>query len=151
LQNHVNVIFSDVIPRKTYFKNIKDEYATVVSKNNMTSLSMTRSFGNNGLTHKKPTIMQVSLAGLTSDWECFCLATDGLHDNWININNPKFPERPSLHEFVMHQSCIDSLSEEDGAKKCADSLITRNDIYAKRNFGENSDNASVALIYIKKA
>lgn len=150
LQNFTNVIFSDVVPDKAYFKNVKDEYATVISKNSLTSLSMTRSLGNNGITHKKPTIMQVSLAGLTSEWGCFCLATDGIHDNWVNINDPTLPGRPSLHEFVMHDTCISALSEEDGATKCAESLIQRNSVYAKRNFGDNSDNSSVALVYIKK-
>lgn len=92
---------------------------------------------------------------------CIVLCSDGVWDNWI------FED---VKRFVMDLSCLNALKQadlnkednininkneiishyEEGAQKITKSLIQRNKIFSKNNFGRNADNATSILVYIEK-
>jgi 5'-3' exonuclease len=74
---------------------------------------------------------------------CLVTATDGLWDNWIDSH---------VCKFVMDPSCLKAIIDrpEDGAQRVAKSLMMRNDMFAKKNFGSSRDNATCLVTYITR-
>lgn len=72
---------------------------------------------------------------------CIVLATDGFWDNWIY---------DQVQKFVMDSNCLNAvkINPEDGAQRVVNSLIVRNDLYARKNFGSGRDNATGIVMYI---
>ena len=67
------------------------------------------------------------------------LATDGVWDNWLFEDVTK---------FVMDGSCVQAaMAGADGAQRVAQSFMQRNTIYARRNFGNQADNATGIVAY----
>mmetsp|Transcript_119503 Transcript_119503/g.234876 ORF Transcript_119503/g.234876 Transcript_119503/m.234876 type:complete len:537 (+) Transcript_119503:244-1854(+) len=74
---------------------------------------------------------------------CLVLATDGVWDNW---------SYEDVGRFVMDASCLGAVgSGTDGAKRVTISFMQRNALYAKRNFGNNADNATGIVLYISRS
>jgi hypothetical protein len=70
---------------------------------------------------------------------CIVLCTDGVWDNWTY---------PDVQKFFMHQSCINLVKNEvHGAQSVCHHFMERNKIFAKRNFGDQADNATGVVIY----
>ena len=71
---------------------------------------------------------------------CLVIATDGVWDNWLYEDVTK---------FVLDASCLGAIkSDANGGKRVAQSLMNRNGVYAKRNFGAQADNATGIVLYI---
>lgn len=71
---------------------------------------------------------------------CIVLATDGVWDNWLYEDVTK---------FVIDSSCLGAVcSGVDGCHRVAESFMQRNSIYAKRNFGNQADNATSVVVYL---
>ena len=146
-----------------YVKNVRREKATYVcGKHGGNSLAGTRSLGdielhNLGLTHK-PIIRsmdlnkvfmdlrsQVSATATEEDPDpitvCVVLATDGVWDNWIYDH---------VQKFVMDKSCLKAIEKDKvlGAQRVCKSFMLRNQGFAKKNFGNSSDNATGIVLYI---
>jgi len=155
-----------------YCKNIKKHYATLVKAPDDEGLAFTRTFGDYSLkpygiscipNYKEYSLDQftsfdsdytnldhytnsnigtVNITGLTNNElfkVCFIVASDGLHDNWLNKD---------IGTFIMDHTCIEYIRKHNNAHNIATSLITRNDSYAKKNFGNSRDNVSLHLVYI---
>lgn len=74
---------------------------------------------------------------------CLVLASDGVWDNW---------SYDDISKFVLDPSCLGAvLADASGAKRVALSLMTRNATYAKRNFGNQADNATGIILYISNS
>jgi SLT domain-containing protein len=50
----------------------------------------------------------------------------------------------------MDKNCLNAVktNSEDGAQRIVNSLIVRNDLYARKNFGSGRDNATGIVMYI---
>lgn len=157
----VNTDFTDY-----YFKNVRREKATYVyGRHSRLSLAGTRSLGdielhNLGLTHK-PIIRSMDLNKVFEDLRatrqavaavvteedpdpmtvCVVLATDGVWDNWIYDH---------VQKFVMDKSCLKALEKDkvSGAQRVCKSFMLRNQTFGRKNFGNNSDNATGIVLYI---
>jgi len=126
-----------------YCKNVRGEFASLVnvpaSARFPDALAFTRSIGDlhlhvYGITHM-PEIHCVDLREIFSRKMdstplCLVVASDGVWDNWTHEDMSKFMDG-DLHTRI-------------DAKK----LIQQNDIYAKRNFGLHTDNATAIVVYI---
>ena len=148
---------------KYYFKNVRSEKATYVcGRRSGNSLAGTRSLGdielhNLGVTHK-PIISSIDLNKVFMDLRaqvsavaseedpdpitiCVMLATDGVWDNWIYDH---------VQKFVMDKSCLKALEsdKERGAQRVCKSFMLRNQAFANKNFGSNSDNSTGIVLYI---
>lgn len=157
-----------------YYKNVRKEWASLVSTPTKArfqdALAFTRSLGDlhlssYGVTHL-PEVHQVDLASIfalqsqhvaaaaaaastsgdaTSSSSplpvlCLVIATDGVWDNWLYEDVTK---------FVLDASCLGAIkSDANGGKRVAQSLMNRNGVYAKRNFGAQADNATGIVLYI---
>ena len=74
---------------------------------------------------------------------CLVLASDGVWDNW---------SYDDVAKFVLDPSCVGAiLADGSGAKRVALSFMTRNATYAKRNFGNQADNATGIILYISNS
>lgn len=125
-----------------YHKNVSRDWGSLATSP-FNEIAMTRSLVDKHVVSSLPTIQQFSLSSLPSgSTTCIVSATDGVWDNWLDID---------VSEFVLHESCMTALSNDGGAQRVADSFTKRNDLYAKRNFGNSRDNATAFVIYIKKA
>ena len=100
-----------------------------------------------GVTHL-PEIHQLDLSNLFQQTDennsmiSIVLATDGVWDNWTYEDVTK---------FVLDASCINAIkADPNGAKRVTLSFMTRNGVYAKRNFGTQADNATGIILYISK-
>ena len=153
-----------------YVKNVRREKATYVcGRHGENALAGTRSLGdielhNLGLTHK-PIIRSMDLNKVFMDLRaqvsataqakaeaeedpdpitvCVVLATDGVWDNWIYDH---------VQKFVMDKSCLKALEadKERGAQRVCKSFMLRNQAFANKNFGSNSDNATGIVLYISE-
>ena len=146
-----------------YCKNVRREKATYVcGRGSPLALAGTRSLGdielhNLGITHK-PIIRsmdlnkvfvdlraQVSATATEEDPDpitvCVVLATDGVWDNWIYDH---------VQKFVMDKSCLKAIEKDKvlGAQRVCKSFMLRNQGFAKKNFGNSSDNATGIVLYI---
>ena len=153
-----------------YYKNVRKEKATYVTDScGINSLSATRSLGDYLLNAQGVScyaeIQTIDLdtvfnqieetsRDLTSDLNeteekkekktlCFVLASDGVWDNW---------SYDLVSKFVFDKSCLNAIitDKESGAQRVANSFIKRNQMYAKKHFGGNSDNATGIVVYIEK-
>ena len=72
---------------------------------------------------------------------CVVLCTDGVWDNWIYDH---------VCKFVMDPSCLNAIvaDTEKGAARVAKSFMLRNQTFARKNFGDGSDNATGIVMYI---
>ena len=148
-----------------YYKNVRKEKAVYVSNRNGDNvLASTRALGDYnlnilGVSHK-PEIQSLDLvpvfeelkaaitAGTGATEEnpdpltvCVVLCSDGVWDNWIFDH---------VQKFVMDKSCLSALEKdkERGAQRVCKSFMLRNQAFANKNFGRNSDNASGIVMYI---
>jgi serine/threonine protein phosphatase PrpC len=103
------------------FVNLDEVFSRIVNKHNHLS--------QNGTSITKPPVL------------CVVLGSDGFWDNWI-IDH--------VQKFVMDASCLNALFSrpDNGAQRIAKSLIVRNDLFAKKNFGSSRDNATGIVMYI---
>ena len=160
-----------------YCKNVRKEKAVYLSdRNGVNALASTRALGDYnlnvlGLSHK-PEIRSLDLvpifealkgqiasankevvdtktAGGGGAFEsepdpltvCVVLCSDGVWDNWIFDH---------VQKFMMDKSCLSALEKdkERGAQRVCKSFMLRNQAFANKNFGRNSDNASGIVMYI---
>jgi serine/threonine protein phosphatase PrpC len=146
-----------------YNKNVRGEKATYVTdRHGINALSATRALGDFGLNAQgvscNPEIKTIDLETIftqikdTSTEEssiqetsilCFVLCSDGVWDNWIYDH---------VGKFVFDKSCISAIEKdkENGAQRVTNSFMARNRMFAKKNFGNNSDNATSIVVYIEK-
>lgn len=145
-----------------YYKNVSKEWASVVSSpSGDDALAMSRSLGDLSLKRygviANPDIQCIDLELIFNNLEqhtilnnleqsniiCVVTATDGLWDNWIDDH---------VCKFVMDPSCLKAIIDkpEDGAQRVAKSLMMRNDMFAKKNFGSSRDNATCLVTYITR-
>lgn len=153
-----------------YYKNVRKDKATYVTdKTGKRVLAATRALGDFklnslGLTYK-PEIQSIDLGPVFGELKtkidenkatasggseeqvvdpptiCVVLASDGVWDNWIYDH---------VSKFMMDPSCLKAinLDQTRGAERVTNSFIIRNDAFAKKNFGRNSDNATGIVMYI---
>jgi len=140
-----------------YYKNVNKEWATIVVNPNVDendALAMSRSLGDLSLKRygviATPSINSFNLDEIfnsseesESDTICIVLASDGVWDNWIDKN---------IGKFVMDKSCLNAIVDkpENGAQLVAKSLMARNDMFGRKNFGSSRDNATCIVTYITK-
>ena len=155
-----------------YYKNVRKEKASYVSdRYGENMLSVTRALGDFKLQtlglSNKPEIQSIDLEPIfqqlklqidaakvdreKDDTEtvkpvdpmsvCVVLCTDGVWDNWIYDH---------VSKFVMDPSCLNAIvaDQEKGADRVAKSFMLRNKVFAGRNFGTGSDNATGIVMYI---
>jgi serine/threonine protein phosphatase PrpC len=72
---------------------------------------------------------------------CVVLCSDGVWDNWIYDH---------VQKFVMDKSCLKAIEKDVtlGAQRVCKSFMLRNQAFARKNFGSNSDNATGVVMYI---
>ena len=142
----------------TYCKNVRHEYATLLTTPSTArfseSLAFTRSVGDfymqtYGVTYC-PEIHSIDLDTLFDDLDkkqqqqqqtplCLVVASDGVWDNWI------FED---VTDYVLSDDVVESSNKKE--KTAAELLIQQNDIYARANFGNNSDNATAIIVYLNR-
>lgn len=151
-----------------YFKNVRKEKAAYLTdRKGDNVLASTRALGDYnlsvlGLSHK-PEIRsldlvpvfdalkaQIAIAGGVKEPSeedpnpptvCVVLCSDGVWDNWIFDH---------VQKFMMDKSCLSALEKdkERGAQRVCKSFMLRNQAFANKNFGRNSDNATGIVMYI---
>jgi serine/threonine protein phosphatase PrpC len=150
-----------------YYKNVRKEKAVYLTDRiALNTLSVTRALGDFklqtlGLTNK-PEIQSIDLEPIfeqlklqidaaKADTEtvktvdpmsvCVVLCTDGVWDNWIYDH---------VCKFVTDPSCLNAITDdkEKGAARVAKSFMLRNQTFASKNFGGESDNATGIVMYI---
>ena len=155
-----------------YYKNVRKEKASYLSdRGGDNVLSVTRALGDFKLQtlglSNKPEIQSIDLEPIfeqlklqidaakvdreKNDVEtvkpvdpmsvCVVLCTDGVWDNWIYDH---------VCKFVMDSSCLNAIvaDQEKGAARVAKSFMLRNQTFARKNFGSQSDNATGIIMYI---
>ena len=139
----------------TYCKNVRYELATLLTTPSSArfseSLAFTRSVGDfylqtYGVTYC-PEIYSIDLETLFDDLDkndkekllCLVVASDGVWDNW------KYED---VTDFVLSDVVLESSNKKD--KTAAELLIKQNDVFAKANFGNSSDNATAIVVYLNK-
>jgi len=144
------VDYDDVVkdPVGEYYKNVSKEWATIVKGFLPGYLAFTRSIGDfywkeYGVT-EHPEIQSFDLREIAQEDDVICIAavSDGVSDNWLC---------ELVGKFVMDPNCLNAvLTQPDvGAQRVARSFIGRNKIYGKRHFGDDTDNATANIAYIK--
>ena len=150
---------------KYYNKNVRKEKATYVSDRwGENVLASTRSCGDYklnilGVSHK-PEIRSLELGPIFEELRaqiasaseedpmtvCIVLCSDGVWDNWIYDH---------VQKFVMDKSCLKAIvadkivaDKATGAQRVAKSFMLRNQAFATKNFGGNSDNSTSVIMYI---
>jgi hypothetical protein len=79
---------------------------------------------------------------LQQELVCLVVATDGVWDNWLYED---------VSKFVLDSSCLRAVTaSSEGAQRVATSLLHRNAIYSKRNFGSQADNATGIVMYLSQ-
>lgn len=151
-----------------YVKNVRNEKAAYLTdKKGDNALASTRALGDYnlsilGVSHK-PEIRsldlvpifeelkaQIALAATVKEASiedpdpltvCVVLGSDGVWDNWIFDH---------VQKFMMDKSCLSALEKdkERGAQRVCKSFMLRNQAFANKNFGRNSDNATGIVMYI---
>jgi serine/threonine protein phosphatase PrpC len=131
-----------------YYKNVSKDKGTYITTpidaQYRDALASTRSIGDFNLNKyglsAKPEIQSVDLNHLVDNPICVVLCTDGVWDNWITDH---------VQKFVMDPSCLNAIATKpDGAQKVVDSFMNRNEMFAKKYFGNNYDDASCIIMYI---
>ena len=134
-----------------YYKNVSKEWGTVVVGSLSGYLAFTRSIGDfywkqYGVT-EQPEIQSFDLNQIANSEEeedtiCIAAVSDGVSDNWLCEH---------VGKFMMDPSCLNAVSSQPdvGAQRVALSFIRRNKMFGQRNFGNNTDNATANIAYIK--
>jgi serine/threonine protein phosphatase PrpC len=150
---------------KYYYKNVnKTKAVYLCNRYGENAMANTRSLGDNvihelGVTHK-PEIRSMDLVPVferlkaqiaTAKVEasvdpdpmtvCVVLGSDGVWDNW---------KTEFVQKFVMDKSCLKAVENDKvlGAQRVAKSFMERQKMYAKKNYGNNSDNATFIIMYL---
>lgn len=136
---------SKVVKSETgiYYKNVSKEWASGVYTPTGSFLSMTRTLGDLNFNvcgvSEKPEIQSIDLSQLGEESiVCVVAVTDGVADNWI-------PDH--IGRFVMDPSCLAAI-KKDPAHRVTKAFLNRNDAFAYKNFGTNTDDATIILAYI---
>jgi hypothetical protein len=136
---------SQVVKSETgiYHKNVSKEWASGVYTPSGSFLSMTRTIGDLNFNvcgvSEKPEIQSIDLSQLGEESiVCVVAVTDGVADNWI-------PDH--IGRFVMDPSCLAAIAK-DPAHRVTKSFLNRNNAFAYKNFGTNTDDATIILAYI---
>jgi serine/threonine protein phosphatase PrpC len=136
-----------------YNKNVRGEKATYVTdRHGINALSATRALGDFGLNSQgvscNAEIRTIDLQEIFTQIKeepilCFVLCSDGVWDNWIYDH---------VGKFVFDKSCLNAIEKdkENGAQRVTNSFMLRNQMFAKKNFGSNSDNSTGIIVYIEK-
>ena len=137
-----------------HYKTVRKEKATYVTdKYGNDALSVTRALGDYALSYRgvscEPEIRSVDLETIFSQMNpeeatvAVVLCSDGVWDNWIYDH---------VGKFMFDKSCLNALATdtERGAERITKSFMLRNQAFAKKNFGWNSDNATGIVMYIEK-
>jgi serine/threonine protein phosphatase PrpC len=141
----------------TYCKNVRYEFATLLttpmSARFSESLAFTRSIGDfylqtYGVTYC-PEIQCLDLTKLFDVLDtkkqdqktplCLVVASDGVWDNW---------NYEDVTNFVLSDLVLESSNKKE--KTAAELLIQQNDVFAKANFGNSSDNATAIVVYLNR-
>jgi len=117
-------------------------------------LAMPRSLGDFNEKHygisAKPVITCIDLNKIPGII-CIFVASDGVHDNWIEDH---------IQKFIMDKSCLGAVAVTSvipnavtsvipkGAFRVSESFRLRNEGFGKRNFGDEQDNATNCNIYL---
>jgi len=151
-----------VTNRGKYYKNVRKEWASLVSTPNTAdfpdALAFTRSLGDfhlqtYGVTYL-PEVYHIDLkkvldnldlsmksvpSGKCAPCLSIVLATDGIWDNWTYEDVTK---------YIMDQSFVTSvMNDNNAAITITSDFIQRNDVFAKSNFGNQADNATGIVLY----
>jgi serine/threonine protein phosphatase PrpC len=134
-----------------YYKNVSKDKATYITTpidaQYRDALASTRSIADFNLNKyglsSKPEIQSIDMNPIIQSLDsplCMVLCSDGVWDNW-NIDH--------VQKFVMDPSCLNAIVKyPDGAQKVVNSFMNRNEMYAKKNFGNSYDDASCVIMYI---
>lgn len=81
-----------------------------------------------------------NFAELVASTICLVLATDGVWDNWVYED---------IERFMFDDSCLNATTlNSDGTQRIASSFMKRNSMFAKKNFGNQADNATGIVLYM---
>ena len=74
---------------------------------------------------------------------CVVLCSDGVWDNWVYDH---------VQKFVMDKSCLKAIEKDRviGAQRVCKSFMLRNQFFARKNFGSDTDNATGIVMYISE-
>lgn len=99
----------------------------------MTHLPEVRQFDLTALLQPSDDASQVPLVSIL-------LSTDGVWDNWTYED---------VATFVLDGTCTAAaFQDSNGARRVLQSFMQRNAAFARRNFGNQADNATGILLYI---
>ena len=137
-----------------YHKNVRKEFATYVRTKENRKLSFTRTMGDFEMAPygiiSEPSISSIDLSDILERYTetdlnpvlCLFVSSDGVWDNW---------EYQKVQEFLMYDNCLEAVGKtDDGSQKVLDSFMARNNLFARHNFGNTADNATSAILYVKK-
>ena len=137
-----------------YYKNVRKEFATYVRTKENRKLAFTRTMGDFEMAPygiiSEPSISSIDLSDILDRYEdtdlnqvlCLLVSSDGVWDNW---------EYKTAQEFLMFDNCLEAVGKtDDGSQKVLDSFMARNKLFATQNFGNSADNATSAVLYLKK-
>lgn len=133
-----------------YYKNVRKEFATYVRTKENRKLAFTRTMGDFEMAPygiiSEPSISSIDLSDILDRYEdqvlCLLVSSDGVWDNW---------EYQTAQEFLMFDNCLEAVGKtDDGTQKVLDSFMARNKLFATQNFGNSADNATSAVLYLKK-
>jgi serine/threonine protein phosphatase PrpC len=133
-----------------YYKNVRKEFATYVRTKENRKLAFTRTMGDFEMAPygiiSEPSISSIDLSDILDRYEdqvlCLLVSSDGVWDNW---------EYKTAQEFLMFDNCLEAVGKtDDGTQKVLDSFMARNKLFATQNFGNSADNATSAVLYLKK-
>lgn len=131
-----------------FYKNVSKEWGTVVTGLLPGYLAFTRSIGDfywkgYGVTeHPEIQSFDLDQIGEGNDVICIVAVSDGVSDNWLTDHVGKFVMDPSCLKAVLTQPDV-------GAQRVAMSFIRRTLQYGSQNFGNNTDNATANIAYIR--
>lgn len=133
------------------YKTVKKEWAITMkppydARFFKGGLAMPRSLGDFNDKHygisPKPVITCIDLNKIPGPI-CIFVASDGVHDNWIEDH---------IQKFIMDKSCLDAVAvtndKPKGGFRVAESFRIRNETFGNKNFGSQQDNATNCNIYL---
>jgi serine/threonine protein phosphatase PrpC len=133
---------------------VRKEFATYVRTKENRKLAFTRTMGDFEMAPygiiNEPSISSIDLSDILDRYEdtdlnqvlCLLVSSDGVWDNW---------EYQTAQEFLMFDNCLEAVGKtDDGTQKVLDSFMARNKLFATQNFGNSADNATSAVLYLKK-
>ena len=137
-----------------YHKNVRKEFATYVRTKENRKLAFTRTMGDFEMAPygiiSEPSISSIDLSDILDRYEdtdlnhvlCLLVSSDGVWDNW---------EYKTAQEFLMFGNCLEAVGKtDDGSQQVLNSFMKRNKLFATQNFGNSADNATSAILYLKK-